>query len=111
MKKKAMYGLAALALVGLLAVGFTSMVSAEEASVEPVGDCQNIENAPDADGDGIPNGMDPDFERPMDGTGMMRQYKGEGPHGNGMGDGSGEGKMYRHGYMYHEQNNGTCMAP
>ena len=29
--------------------------------------------APDADGDGIPNGLDPDYVRPQDGTG--NQYK------------------------------------
>jgi hypothetical protein len=34
------------------------------------GDCDGInENAPDADGDGIPNGQDPDYVRPLDGSG------------------------------------------
>jgi len=34
------------------------------------GDCDGInENAPDADGDGIPNGQDPDYVRPQDGSG------------------------------------------
>ncbi len=97
MKKDAMFGIAALAVLGLLALGFTSMVSASAEEVSPeMSKCQNIENAPDADGDGIPNGMDPDFERPMDGTGMMHQYKGEGPHGQMSGGCNGEGKMYRH---------------
>jgi len=29
--------------------------------------------APDADGDGIPNGLDPDYVKPEDGTGMMNR--------------------------------------
>ncbi len=34
------------------------------------GDCDGInENAPDADGDGIPNGQDPDYVRSLDGSG------------------------------------------
>lgn len=28
----------------------------------------------DADGDGIPNGQDPDWTRPLDGTGYQHQY-------------------------------------
>lgn len=66
--------------------------------------------APDADGDGIPNGLDPDYVKPEDGTGMMnrwahqygklfRHYFGEdvvaGMGGNqyqyGPGDGTGTG--------------------
>lgn len=39
--------------------------------------------APDADGDGIPNGMDDDFVRPADGTG----------YGPGSGDGTGAGRF------------------
>lgn len=31
--------------------------------------------APDADGDGIPNGLDPDFVRPEDGTGNQYQTR------------------------------------
>ncbi|MCK9996426.1 MAG: hypothetical protein KAH56_09150 [Candidatus Krumholzibacteria bacterium] len=30
--------------------------------------------APDADGDGIPNGLDPDYVKPEDGTGMMNSW-------------------------------------
>ena len=30
--------------------------------------------APDADGDGIPNGQDEDYVRPEDGTGVMNQF-------------------------------------
>ena len=73
--------------------------------------------APDADGDGIPNGLDPDYVKPEDGTGLMnrwvhrygelfRRYLGDdvfaamsemdGNHygpgdGTGMGEGSGFG--------------------
>jgi len=68
--------------------------------------------APDADGDGIPNGLDPDYVKPEDGTGLMnrwahkygelfRRYFGEdavaamnGMGGNrfGPGDGTGTGE-------------------
>lgn len=37
--------------------------------VDENGDGLN-DNAPDADGDGIPNGQDPDYQRPADGTGI-----------------------------------------
>jgi len=64
--------------------------------------------APDADGDGIPNGLDPDYVKPENGTGLMhrwtsrygelfRQYFGEDAvaamNGNqyGPADGSGTG--------------------
>ncbi len=67
--------------------------------------------APDADGDGIPNGLDPDYVKPRDGTGLMNrwahkygelfsQYFGEdvfaamsgmGEFGYGPGDGTGMG--------------------
>jgi len=52
------------------------------------------DNAMDDDGDGIPNGKDPDFERPEDGMGNQRTYQYQ--HKNGMinqnsGDGSGIG--------------------
>lgn len=30
--------------------------------------------APDADGDGIPNGLDPDYVKPEDGTGMINRW-------------------------------------
>jgi hypothetical protein len=65
--------------------------------------------APDADGDGIPNGLDSDYAPPLDGTGNRMnidtgcgddgfvyrnafQYKqGEGTTGFGPGDGTGDG--------------------
>jgi hypothetical protein len=45
--------------------------------------------APDADGDGIPNGQDDDFVPPQDGSGAG--FGGNGGNGNGPGDGSGNG--------------------
>ena len=110
MKKKAMYGMVALALMGILALGFTAAASASAENTAPVADEHpNIENAPDADGDGIPNGMDSDFERPMDGTGQMHRYGGSGGHGQMNGDCNGDGmqKMYRHGYRYQNQETGA----
>lgn len=66
--------------------------------------------APDDDGDGIPNGLDPDYVRPEDGTGNQHQHRwgflfdvfghgfgaiahqgNEGGHMFGPGDGTGEG--------------------
>lgn len=41
----------------------------------------------DADGDGIPNGQDPDWKRPQDGTG----YKSGAGQGKGLGQGMGAG--------------------
>jgi hypothetical protein len=54
------------------------------------------DNAIDSDGDGIPNGQDPDYVKPNDGTGQMNQYgkgKGENKKGNmwGPNDGTGYG--------------------
>ena len=56
------------------------------------------DNAPDADGDGIPNGMDDDFVRPMDGSGNRFgpgdgdcDGTGAGQGGNGPGNGNGNG--------------------
>ncbi len=58
------------------------------------------DNAPDADGDGIPNGMDEDYVRPEDGSGNMYRHgqaegftgkMGEFAHGLGQGQGYGPG--------------------
>jgi hypothetical protein len=63
------------------------------------------DRAPDADGDGIPNGVDPDYQRPRDGSGRGQ--------GNGNGDGicpndkSGNGKGAGFGNRA-GQGNGTC---
>ena len=68
------------------------------------GECQFIDEdgdgfndlAPDADGDGIPNGQDPDYVRPEDGTGsqLRHQYGKPGEVGDNVkGFGQGNGKM------------------
>ena len=50
------------------------------------------DNAPDVDGDGIPNGMDDDFVRPMDGSGnAFGKGAGNGQGGNGENGGYGPG--------------------
>ncbi|MCF7807912.1 MAG: hypothetical protein K9M49_08885 [Candidatus Marinimicrobia bacterium] len=49
--------------------------------------------APDADGDGIPNKFDGDYERPQDGSGAG--FKAKRNNGSGPGDGSG----YKNGGM------------
>ncbi len=48
--------------------------------------------APDADGDGIPNGLDPDYAPPMDGTGNRLDA--------GTGAGGEDGFMYRESYKW-----------
>ena len=46
------------------------------------------DNAPDADGDGIPNGQDPDYTRPQDGSGQRHGWATRGQRGGrGMGGG------------------------
>lgn len=52
------------------------------------------DNAIDSDGDGIPNGKDPDFVKPQDGTGkkMMNGKTAKNGKGNGYGPGDGTGK-------------------
>jgi hypothetical protein len=52
------------------------------------------DNAIDSDGDGIPNGQDPDYVKPKDGTGQKYQYgkgKGENKKGNMWGPNDGTG--------------------
>jgi hypothetical protein len=50
------------------------------------------DNAPDHDGDGIPNGQDSDYARPQDGSGMKTgQGRGQG-RANGTNEGKGYGK-------------------
>lgn len=60
------------------------------------------DNAPDADGDGIPNGQDPDYTRPLDGTGS--KFKGDRSgfgygykRGSGVCDGTGPKGFRRNG--------------
>ncbi len=68
--------------------------------------------APDADGDGIPNGLDPDYVKPADGTGqhhggqtgqanqwdryarLMRQFAGEGMMVRSQGEGGHAGQSF-----------------
>lgn len=54
--------------------------------------------APDHDGDGIPNGLDPDYEKPEDGTGLMRQLRREDAGQFGEGSGNMYMYMWSHGY-------------
>lgn len=94
--------------------------------------------APDHDNDGIPNGLDPDYVRPLDGSGNqfgnggsqgddqlsqnryrhmnswangeINQYQGQGPgNGYGPGDGSGnDGDGPRDGSGYGPGGDGDC---
>jgi hypothetical protein len=91
------------------------------------------DNAPDADGDGIPNGQDEDFVKPADGTGQrwaraeagergsfwqraknMRGYcgdrniRGGGQRGFGPGDGTGNGGNGPMDGSGHGPNSGDC---
>ena len=60
--------------------------------------------APDADGDGIPNGMDPDYAPPADGTGY--QFGSGSTNGDGVCDGDGEpdGSAYIHMIKFEHRN-------
>jgi hypothetical protein len=59
------------------------------------------DNAPDLDGDGIPNGQDPDYTRPLNGKGSKF-----------MGDRNGYGYEYKNNYGYGTGNcNGTGNGP
>ena len=108
--------LLAILLTALLAVGANAQ-DFGPGNGEGSGLCRFIDEdgdgfndlAPDADGDGIPNGLDPDYVKPEDGTGMMnrlankygelfRRYFGEdavaamnGMGGNNYGPGDGTG--------------------
>jgi len=55
------------------------------------------DNAPDADGDGIPNGQDPDYVKPQDGSGA----------GQGQGKGQGKGFGRRMGGFVDEDGDGV----
>jgi hypothetical protein len=114
---------AALALILITAGAYAGQAQTPADDPGPTATCKFIDEdgdgfndlAPDHDGDGVPNGLDPDYERPLDGTGQQFKYqkgklnqgqpdeKGFGPEGqrsnrNGMkgngygpGDGSGTG--------------------
>ncbi len=110
--------LLAILLTALLAVGANAQDSGPDSNngnavcrfIDEDGDGFN-DLAPDADGDGIPNGLDPDYVKPRDGTGLMNRWahkyselfskyfgqdvmsamSGMGAYGYGPGDGSGTG--------------------
>lgn len=72
------------------------------------GDCPFIDEngdgfndlAPDADGDGIPNGQDPDYVKPEDGTDSQMRKGQAALQGNGFfGRGLGQALAYMHAYM------------
>ena len=73
--------LMAILLTALLAVGANAQDGGPR-NGEGNGVCQFIDEdgdgfndlAPDADGDGIPNGLDPDYVKPEDGSGLMNRY-------------------------------------
>lgn len=93
----------------ILVLGLASMAAAQDFGPgQGNGVCQFIDEdgdgfndlAPDADGDGIPNGMDEDYVRPQDGTGNMHRSGQEDEmggkefgfaKGEGMGQGGGNG--------------------
>jgi len=60
--------------------------------------------ARDADNDGIPNCMDPDWTRPEDGTGYKNQY-GYKHHSAANGQNSGGANNFNHSYNYLWNNN------
>jgi hypothetical protein len=70
--------------------------------------------APDADGDGIPNGLDPDYERPQDGEGLGNRYGFDGEGGlfcTSFGE-DALGAMHRFGFSYGpNENSGEAMGP
>lgn len=75
-------------VIALLSLLGTAVFAQDADPVEPGqghgnGVCQFIDEdgdgfndlAPDADGDGIPNGLDPDYVRPEDGTGSQNRLQ------------------------------------
>lgn len=75
MKRLTLLSLAALATFALLTLGAGAGAQAQQAGYR-VGGFVDENNdgfndlAPDADGDGIPNGLDPDYSPPLDGSGQ-----------------------------------------
>ncbi len=77
-------------LVSLMAVGLVALFAASPALAQGNGFGHGVggfvdENgdgfndlAPDADGDGIPNGLDPDYQPPQDGTGAQFGHRANG---------------------------------
>ncbi|MCF7902533.1 MAG: hypothetical protein K9M19_03820 [Candidatus Marinimicrobia bacterium] len=65
------------------------------------------DNAPDADGDGIPNGQDDDYAGTCDGSGSNGANMGGG-QGNGPADGSGNGRRAMGSGSGFGPGSGTC---
>ena len=66
--------------------------------------------AKDADGDGIPNGQDPDWVKPADGTGYKSQNKNGQPDGSGMTQGKKAGQMTKSNFGKGSFRTGTTAA-
>lgn len=99
-------------MAAILVLMLAAMASAQDFGPgQGNGVCQFIDEdgdgfndlAPDADGDGIPNGMDEDYVRPEDGSGNMYRHGQAGEmggkefgfaKGEGMGQGAGSGQGY-----------------
>lgn len=70
--------------VGMMALLLAATADAQDfgPGTEGNGECRFIDEdgdgfndlAPDADGDGIPNGLDPDYVKPEDGSGLMPRW-------------------------------------
>ncbi len=88
-----MVSLLAVGVVALAENGFGGKDSADWAAARAAGECSCDEER-DMDGDGISNCDDPDFIRPLDGSGygQMQGY------GRGLRDGSGNGMCDGSGY-------------
>ena len=88
-----MVSLLAVGVVALAENGFGGKGSADWAAARAAGEC-SCDGERDMDGDGIPNCEDPDFVRPLDGSGygQMQGY------GRGLRDGSGNGVCDGSGY-------------
>jgi hypothetical protein len=66
--------------------------------------------ARDADGDGIPNGQDPDWTRPLDGTGYKGQIRIGHPDGSDMVQGRKAGKIAKANFGKGSFRQGTMAA-
>ncbi|MCK4391297.1 hypothetical protein KAX17_00135 [Candidatus Bipolaricaulota bacterium] len=82
-----MVSLLAVGLVALAGNGFGGKETNDWAAARAAGDCSCDEER-DTDGDGIPNCDDPDWTRPLDGSGYGRMQG----NGQGLCDGSGNGR-------------------
>jgi hypothetical protein len=90
---------AAVLLLFALSFAQTTTTPVEHGSnfVDENGDGYN-DNAPDADGDGIPNGQDPDYVKPADGTGAGNSNAQGTNDSTARGNGQGKGARF-HGFV------------